>query len=268
MADELAARDGDAVVRNPWEGLRRFTNARIALGRAGDSLPTSALLAFQLDHARARDAVHAPFDGAGVAAQVRALGYEALEVQSAAPSRGVYLQRPDLGRRLSDRSRAELGQRAGAGGYDAALVIADGLSAHAVHSHALPLLRLVAADLAGMGWRLAPVVVAAQSRVALGDEIGHLLGAEQVAMLIGERPGLSVADSLGVYLTYGPRPGRTDAERNCISNIHGQGLGYDDARQTLVYLMSQARRLRLTGVALKDDRGESDALAHPADPPA
>jgi ethanolamine ammonia-lyase small subunit len=256
MADEI-------VTRNPWESLRRFTGARIGLGRAGDSLPTDALLAFQLDHARARDAVHLPFDAAGVAGQLEAAGHEVLMIQSDAPSRTVYLRRPDLGRRLSAESRAALQARAAGSpeGYDAAFVVADGLSALAVHSHAVPLVTAAAAALVGMGWRVAPVVVASQGRVALADEVGQLLGAEQVAILIGERPGLSVADSLGVYLTYGPRPGRTDAERNCISNIHGQGLSYAAARDTLIYLMSQARRLRLTGVELKDDRGEADAAA-------
>jgi ethanolamine ammonia-lyase small subunit len=264
MSDELVRSD-DAVIHNPWQSLRRFTNARIALGRAGDSLPTSALLAFQLDHARARDAVHLPFDAAGLAVQAQALGYPVIEVQSDAPNRGVYLQRPDYGRRLNEASRQRLQHHTSEAGYDAVFVIADGLSALAVHSHALALFALTAETLSNMGWRLAPLVLATQSRVALGDEIGYLLGAEQVVMLIGERPGLSVADSLGVYLTYGPRSGRTDAERNCISNIHGQGLSYADAQQTLIYLMSQARRLRLTGVALKDDRTDLDSLAHSAE---
>jgi ethanolamine ammonia-lyase small subunit len=264
MSDELAPPDA-AIVHNSWQALRRFTNARIALGRVGDSLPTRELLAFQLDHARARDAVHLPFDSAGLAGQAQALGYQVIEVQSDAPNRGVYLQRPDYGRRLNEASRQRLQQHASEAGYDAVFVIADGLSALAVHSHALSLFALAAETLSSMGWRLAPLVLATQSRVALGDEIGSLLHAEQAVMLIGERPGLSVADSLGVYLTYGPRLGRTDAERNCISNIHGQGLSYADAQQTLVYLMSQARRLRLTGVALKDDRNELDSLAHLAE---
>lgn len=246
----------DAIDRSPWQALRRYTGARIALGRAGDSLPTQALLAFQLDHARARDAVHLPFDAAGVAGSIAALGHDVLRLHSAAESRAAYLKRPDFGRRLSDESRRELQAHAGGlgGPFDAAFVVADGLSALAVHEHAAPLLAGVAAALAGLGWRLAPVVVVSQGRVAVADEVGYLLRAEQVAILIGERPGLSAADSLGVYLTYGPRPGRTDAERNCISNIHRRGLSYDAARETLVYLMGEARRLRLTGVALKDDR--------------
>lgn len=256
MADEI-------VTPNPWQSLRRFTSARIGLGRAGDSLPTEAMLAFQLDHARARDAVHLPFEAAEVGAQIAAAGHEVLSIHSDAESRAVYLRRPDLGRRLSPASRHLLEQRAAAGDkpYDVVFVVADGLSALATHRHAAPLLIATAATLSGMGWRVAPVVVASQARVALADEVGQLLGAEQAAILIGERPGLSVADSLGVYLTFGPRPGRSDAERNCISNIHGQGLSYAAAQATLIYLMSQARRLRLTGVELKDDRGEADAAA-------
>ncbi len=268
MSDERTRQDR-AVIANPWQALRRYTNARIALGRAGDSLPTDAMLAFQLDHARARDAVHLPFDSAGVAQQLQAHGYEVIQVQSAAPSRDVYLKRPDLGRRLDARSRQALEQRARATNqtYDAAFVIADGLSALAVHQHAVPLLLRVVPALGGLGWRIAPIVVAAQGRVALCDEIGALLRAEQVAIAIGERPGLSVADSLGVYLTFAPHVGRTDADRNCISNLHPHGLSYDAAQQTLLYLMSQARRLKLTGVALKDDRRAVDALAHPVDEP-
>jgi ethanolamine ammonia-lyase small subunit len=246
---------------SPWQALRRYTNARIALGRSGDSLPTTPQLAFQLDHARARDAVHLPFDADGVAAAVAAAGLPVLLAHSAAPDRATYLKRPDLGRRLDEASRTALAAQAPADGYDAVFVIADGLSALAVHSHAAALATRVAAALAGLGWRLAPVVVVSQGRVAVADEVGELLRAEQAAILIGERPGLSVADSLGVYLTYGPRPGRSDAERNCISNIHGQGQSYEAAMQTLVYLMSEARRLRLTGVALKDDRAERDAAA-------
>jgi ethanolamine ammonia-lyase small subunit len=241
---------------DPWQPLRRYTVARIGLGRAGDSLPTAALLAFQHDHAQARDAVHAALDTAGLAAQIAASGAEVLTAHSAADSRATYLRRPDLGRTLADDSRRRLAVRAAQApeGYDAVFVVADGLSALAVQQSAAALLALVGAGLAERGWRLGPVVVVEQGRVAIGDEIGALLGAGQVAVLIGERPGLSVADSLGVYLTYAPRPGRTDAERNCISNIHPQGLSCPAAADALIYLMDQARRRRLTGVALKDDR--------------
>lgn len=255
--------DLQPVTPNPWQALRRHTNARIALGRVGDSLPTDALLAFQADHARARDAVHLPFAAAAIQTQLEAAGLAAVRVQSAAASRDIYLKRPDLGRRLSDASRRALETLAAqASGYDAVFVIADGLSALAVHEHGVPMAVSAATALTDLGWRIAPIVIAEQGRVALGDEIGALLGAEQVAILIGERPGLSVADSLGIYLTYGPRPGRSDAERNCISNIHRQGLSYAAARQTLLYLMNEARRLKLTGVDLKDERAAADDQAH------
>jgi ethanolamine ammonia-lyase small subunit len=246
------------VILDPWSQLRRITNARIALGRAGGSLPTAPMLDFQLAHARARDAVHLPFDAAGVKRQLTERGYQLLDVHSRVADRLIYLQRPDLGRRLDSPSKKTLQQVAGAhsGGFDAVFVIADGLSALAVHSHAIAVLDRAWAALVQEGWRLAPVVVASQSRVALGDEIGGLLGAGQVAILIGERPGLSAADSLGIYLTYGPRVGRTDAERNCISNIRPEGLDYQAAVRKLVHLMKEARRLQLTGVGLKDESGD------------
>jgi len=238
---------------DPWLRLRQLSGARIALGRAGASLPTAPLLEFQLAHARARDAVHLPFDAAGVERQLRAQGREVLQVHSRAQERSVYLQRPDLGRRLDAASKALLAERAPAEGYDAVLVVADGLSPLAVHSHAAAVVELAWQALSEAGWRLAPVVVAGQARVALGDEIGELLHAAQVAILIGERPGLSAADSLGIYLTHDPRGGRTDAERNCISNIRPEGLGYQEAAGVLVRLMGRARQLGLTGVGLKDD---------------
>jgi ethanolamine ammonia-lyase small subunit len=242
------------VVDDPWVQLRQLTGARIALGRAGGSLPTAPLLEFQLAHARARDAVHLPFDAEEVQRQLQGRGHTVLQVRSEAESRSVYLRRPDLGRRLAVPSReALIAFAAGDGGYDAAFVIADGLSPLAIHRHAAALLEIAWQTLTELGWRLAPVVVAGQSRVALGDEIGELLQASQVAILIGERPGLSAADSLGIYVTYAPRVGRTDAERNCISNIRPEGLGYEEAAQALVRLMVRARQLRLTGVGLKDE---------------
>lgn len=218
--------------------LRRFTPARVGIGRAGHSLPTSELLRFELDHARARDAVHEPLDPAS-------LGVPHVLLHSAAPDRSTYLRRPDLGRRLAAGARLERGD------YDAAFVIVDGLSAPAVHRHAVPLWNAVAPKLEG--WRLAPLTVVLQGRVAIGDEIGERLGARLAVVLIGERPGLTSPDSLGVYVTWDPRPGRTDAERNCISNIRTEGLGYDAAAGTLVFLMNAARRRRISGVALKDE---------------
>jgi len=242
------------VIADPWAKLRQVTGARIALGRAGGSLPTAPLLEFQLAHARARDAVHLAFDAEGVQRLLRERGHAVLRVHSEAASRTAYLRRPDLGRRLDAPSRAALTAFAdgGGSGFDAAFVIADGLSPLAIHRHAVAVLELASQALAQEGWRLAPVIIAEQSRVALGDEIGALLAAGQVAILIGERPGLSAADSLGIYLTYAPRVGSTDAERNCISNIRPEGLGYQEAAQALVRLMMRARRYRLTGVGLKD----------------
>jgi ethanolamine ammonia-lyase small subunit len=222
--------------------LRAFTPARVALGRAGHSIPTAELLRFQFDHARARDAVWEDLDPAS-------LGLPHILVRSAAPDRGTYLRRPDLGRTLSSDSRLLL-QR---GAYDAAIVLADGLSAAAVQRHAAPLLTEMTGLWNAESWHLAPLTVALQARVAIGDEIGALLGAQMVAVFIGERPGLSSPDSLGVYLTWDPRSGRTDAERNCISNIRTEGLSYQTAAHTLHFLMREARTRKLTGVDLKED---------------
>ncbi len=255
-ADEPEAR---LAAPDPWYRLRALTPARIALGRAGGSLPTRAYLSFQLDHARARDAVHEALDLAAVAQALRQTGRECLAVRSAAADRLQFLQRPDLGRRLDSDSQQLIGQTFAPGSsVDAVFVVADGLSARAVHRHAVPLLAGVCPQLLAEGWKLAPVVLAVQGRVALGDEIGALLGARMVVVLIGERPGLSSPDSLGAYLTWQPRVGRTDADRNCISNIRPEGLSYENAATRLYYLMNEARRRRLSGVALKDDTGALD----------
>ena len=235
---------------DPWSRLAALTPARIALGRAGPALPTRQLLALGLAHARARDAVHAPFDAGAVAGRLSALGLSPVIVGSAAVDRGEYLRRPDLGRRLSTASAAAL--TAGEA-PDVALVIADGLSSAAVHAHAVPLVEALLPRCTSAGWRIGPVAVARQARVALGDQVGEILGARMVAVLIGERPGLSTPDSLGVYLTYGPRVGRTDAERNCISNIHDQGLAPAAAAARLAWLLDAALRRGLTGVTLKDE---------------
>jgi ethanolamine ammonia-lyase small subunit len=237
---------------DPWEALRHFTNARIALGRSGSSLPTAPLLAFNLAHAQARDAVHQPLDAEALHAALQAAGFETLDVTSAAPDREHYLRRPDLGRKLSDESAARLAEHGAAlaEDIDIVFVVADGLSAYAAARHAVPLLERVRARLTGM--RIGPVVVARQARVALGDGIGEGLRARMVVVLIGERPGLSSPDSLGVYLTYEPRAGRSDAERNCISNVRPEGLGYEVAALKLAYLISEAWRVKLTGVGLKD----------------
>ncbi len=230
---------------DPWLHFRAATRARIGLGRAGDAVPTAPLLAFSLAHARARDAVHGAPDFEALAAQLRPV--ETLLVHSQSPDRLTYLRRPDLGRRLREADRNLLAQ----GEWDAVFVVADGLSATAIDAHAVPMIAAARARL--LGWRLAPVVLACQARVALGDEIGAALGARLVVVLVGERPGLTVQDSLGVYLTFAPRVGCNDAQRNCISNIHPDGLGYDLAADKLAWLMRQALRLSLTGVGLKED---------------
>jgi ethanolamine ammonia-lyase small subunit len=220
--------------------LRQFTPARVGLGRAGNSVPTRELLDFQLAHARARDAVYCPLD-------ISSLGLDATAMKSAARDRAEYLRHPDLGRRLSDSSRAALAHIAGP--FDAVFVVADGLSALAVHRHASALLAEFLPLLEG--WKIAPIIVVEQGRVAIADEIGALLKADLSVILIGERPGLSCADSLGVYMTWSPRPGRTDAERNCISNIHDGGLGIGAAANLLRMLMSEARARRLSGIGLQ-----------------
>lgn len=251
--------DRSPTIANPWQQLRQLTPARIALGRAGASLPTEAQLDFQYAHAQARDAVHLHLDTHELAEQLQQIGYNSLHLRSAAPDRQTYLQRPDLGRRLDAESAALLSEHAlehaaeFGQGYDIALVIADGLSALSVERHALPLLQRIAEQIEQDGWSLAPILLAQQARVALGDEIGERLDARMLVMLIGERPGLSSPDSLGLYFTYAPRVGRTDAERNCLSNIRLEGLSYNLAAHRLVHLMREACRRQLSGVALKDE---------------
>lgn len=236
--------------QDPWAELRRFTAARLALGRSGVSLPTREVLGFGLSHAMARDAVHLPLDMEAIARGLTQLGLEPIEVHSQAPDRHTYLLRPDLGRRLSADDDKRLRQRRSP--CDLLLVVGDGLSAMAIERHALPLIEaIVAARPASV--RLGPVVLAHQARVALGDAIGEALQMPMVAMLIGERPGLSAPDSLGIYLTHAPRTGRMDSERNCISNVRPEGLGHADAARKLWWLVNAATRLGQTGVALKDD---------------
>jgi ethanolamine ammonia-lyase small subunit len=239
------------VETDPWTALRAFTPARIALGRTGSSQPTSAQLAFGLAHAQARDAVHAPLDAAGLDAALTEAGFVTLHARSRAPDRATYLRRPDLGRRLDAVTLDHLRRQAPVPAPDLVVVIADGLSSIAVMRHAVPLLVELRSRL--HGWTIGPVVVAEQARVALGDEVGEALGAGAVALLVGERPGLSSPDSLGIYLTWAPRVGRTDAERNCISNVRPEGLPYARAAATLAGLLDGARRLGATGVMLKDE---------------
>ena len=238
---------------DPWSALRRFTPARIALGRAGAAQPTRDLLDFAFAHARARDAVRMPLDAATVAAAVAELGHDVVAVASAAPDRAAYLARPDLGRTLSEASETMLAARA-ATPSDLAVVVADGLSSPAAARNAVPLLAALGPWIAAAGWRLAPIVIATQARVALGDVVADRLRAAAVLMLIGERPGLSAPDGLGAYLTFAPKPGATsDAERNCLSNIRPGGMGFDQAAFRIAWLLGEAFRRRLTGIALKDD---------------
>jgi ethanolamine ammonia-lyase small subunit len=233
------------VPRDPFDALRVATPARVALGRAGQGLPTAPMLAFQLAQARARDAVHAALDGDALASQIEG---PVLRVASAAVDRAAYLADPDLGRRLATATPA-----LPRGDWDLAIVAADGLSATAVQAHAPAVIAGLRAQLTA--WRIAPVVIAQQGRVAIGDPVGETLGARLVVVLIGERPGLSAADSLGAYITFAPRAGRRDSERNCVSNIRKPGgLAPDEAAETIAWLLNEARRLGFTGVDLKDRR--------------
>jgi ethanolamine ammonia-lyase small subunit len=286
------------VVNNPWQSLRRFTAARIALGRAGVSQPTASQLAFQLAHAQARDAVHLALEPEALAAALTAAcGLPCVSLHSAARDRHVYLQRPDLGRQLDEASRARLAALHPAAAtmpaaaaaaadaaaapapapavtaiaadaqapgpatarYDLAFVVADGLSALAIEQNAAPFLAALMARLAPEQWRIAPITIVQQGRVAVGDEVAHLLNANAVVVLIGERPGLSSPDSMGLYLTHAPHPGLTDASRNCISNVRAQGLTFDAAAFKLHYLLSESRRRQLSGVALKDETANESA---------
>ena len=238
----------------PLRDLRDLTPARVGLGRAGASMPTRALLEFTLDHARARDAVHAAFDVSGLIAGLDDLGLAAFNVRSRARDRKEYLARPDLGRMLDPASQQLLAGRDG-GPCQLAIVVGDGLSPSAVNDHALELIRGLMARLAGDGIEIDHAVVASAARVALGDEIGAILGARMIVMLIGERPGLSAPASLGAYLTFAPKPGLTDEKRNCVSNIHTSGLGYDEAAFKIAWLVRHGLAREITGVALKDESG-------------
>ena len=241
----------DWLPATPIPRLRQLTPARVGLGRTGVSQPTRDLLEFERAHALARDAVLARLEAASLVASLLELSpLGAVRVHSMACDRGTYLQRPDLGRKLDAPSREVLGALP-RGSCELVIVIADGLSALAAERHAVPLLQELLPRLEG--WRIAPFCVAEQGRVALGDEIGGALEVELSVVLIGERPGLSAPDSLGAYITWQPRPGRTDAERNCISNIRSEGLSYDRAGRQLSYYLAEARRRRLTGVALKEE---------------
>jgi len=257
-------KSSDLVTTNPWSGLRQFTAARIALGRAGLSMPTNPQLAFQLAHAQARDAVHHELDDLSFKSQVvEALGLtsdQCLLLHSAAQNRSTYLKRPDLGRQLSESSNvllvkknSEITHADQASPFDIAFVAVDGLSALAIENNALALLKRVYPKFEQQGFRIAPFTIVKQGRVAIGDEIGELLRAKIVVVMIGERPGLSSPESMSLYITWKPRVGLTDESRNCISNIHGAGLTYAEAEHKLHYLVTEAHARQLTGVQLKDE---------------
>jgi ethanolamine ammonia-lyase small subunit len=246
----------NSVTPTPWGQLRGLTSARIALGRAGSSLPTTPHLEFQMAHARARKAVHLALDVPSLQEQLTPSGLSTIAMSSAAEDRATYLQRPDLGRRLSAMSRTQLPPATH--GVDLAIVIGDGLSALAIQTNAAPFLALVLPMLTSQGISLAPISIVTQARVAVGDEIGAALGARLVLVLIGERPGLSSPDSMGLYLTHSPNTDTTDEARNCISNVRSKGLSYPAAAQKLMFLLTKAQQLGMTGINLKD---EAEALA-------
>ncbi|TDB63982.1 ethanolamine ammonia-lyase subunit EutC [Arundinibacter roseus] len=235
-----------------WEYLRQFTPARLALGRSGHSIPTRQLLEFNLDHARARDAVYSIFDQEWIKYQVSTLGLSALFLQSQARDRREFLLRPDLGRRLNEPSRQHLKEQV-MPPNELSIVVADGLSASAVNAHAPQIIGLLVPQMKALGWQMAPVGVVSQARVAVADEIGFYQQSEMVLILIGERPGLTSPDSMGAYLTYRPKPGLTDESRNCISNIRPDGLSYERATEKIVYLLTEMKKNQLSGVGLKDD---------------
>ncbi|MCA0934428.1 ethanolamine ammonia-lyase subunit EutC [Vibrio alginolyticus] len=266
MGKVISISDGSpekVVTRNPWDKLREFTSARIALGRSGNSVPTDELLSFQLDHAQAMDAVHCSLNVDALVAQLSD-SYSVLEqtleppvvVTSKVTDRFMYLQRPDLGRQLDEASwqKLEVISTEHNAELDLAIVVADGLSSIAIQNHAVPVITRLISLLTGDDheWNLAPITVVNQGRVAVGDDVGQCFNAKAVLVLIGERPGLTSPDSMGMYLTWGAKRGSKDSDRNCISNVRPQGLNYDDACQRASYLLKEARRLQLSGVNLKD----------------
>jgi ethanolamine ammonia-lyase small subunit len=256
------------MTNDPWTVLRGFTEARIGLGRSGHSLPTREVLKFSMAHARARDAVTTAIDWDPVEAGFQSLGLESVRIGSAAPERDTYLRRPDLGRRLSPEARQKLAHISGRSQSDLLIVVGDGLSSTGVTLNAVPTIAALMPFIRKHGWSLAPVLLATQARVALADDAGEFIGARAVLMLIGERPGLTSPDSLGAYLTWDPRLGRKDGERNCISNIRAGGLSADEAAFKAAWLLREAFLRRLTGVQLKDEsnfqlEGNSELQALP-----
>lgn len=249
MTKEIASRKA-IVTDDPWTFLRKMTAARVALGRSGTSLPLKESLAFKLDHARARDAVHTDFKLAELAQSFHDKGFDCLELQSGVVDRQEYLTRPDKGRLLDEVSKECLHRQES--GLDVCFVVADGLSARAIHEQAVSFVETASALLRRAGLTLAPVCLVRNGRVAVGDEIGAALKTRLVAVLIGERPGLSSPNSMGLYLTFQPAPGLTDERRNCISNIRDGGIAIEEAVRKFGYLVEEALRLGKSGVELKD----------------
>ena len=246
----MTYRKTDIVTPDCWDSLKEFTDARISLGRCGASLPLGESLSFKLAHAQARDAVHTPFAIDTLKTKLEEAGYPCLKLASQAENRGEYLTRPDKGRRLSEASLAVFdGIRVG---YDVNIVVADGLSSKAVHENAFDFLTQFLPLAKAAGIAMAPVSLVENGRVAVADEIGHRLEAKLSVILIGERPGLSSPNSMGVYLTYGAKPGTTDEARNCISNVREAGLPIEDGVKKLAYLVEMALAGRKSGVELKD----------------
>lgn len=274
------SKDSNFVIENPWHKLSEFTDARIGLGRAGVSVPTRHLLEFQLAHAKAQDAVHLALNSQGLADTLKSaqasqtLFYNQLPqdvppfiLHSQAVDRPTYLQRPDLGRRLDESSINQLkgfksNQETSAveDSFDLAIVVADGLSSVAIEDNCMPFLNAVSQAMkeSDESWNLAPISIVEQGRVAAGDEVGELLNANAALVMIGERPGLSSPDSMGLYLTWGPKVGTLDSSRNCISNVRPAGLNYEAAARKLIYLLSESRRRKLTGVGLKERSDENE----------
>lgn len=248
-----------SVEPDPWQSLKNYTDARIALGHTGGAIPLKEVLQFKLAFAHAKDAVYSQLDWPKIEQKLVQMELPYLQLHSRAMSRSVYLQRPDWGRSLNEASVAQL-QNLEKKERDIAIVLADGLSATAINQHALPLLQRLLPLLQKVNFQVAPISVVEQARVAIGDEIGHLLQAKLVIVLIGERPGLSSPYSMGAYLTYAPEPGLTDERRNCISNIRPEGLPYEMATQKLLYLIQESLRLQLSGVDLKDNTPSSLSL--------
>jgi ethanolamine ammonia-lyase small subunit len=245
------------IAHDPWHTLTQFTPARIALGRAGMSLTTRSFLEFQLAHALARDAVNIPLDFAGLEQRLKMLNHQTQTLQTQAENQSVYLQRPDLGRLLS-ASAIDCLHRSAQISFDAVVVVVDGLSSKAIEQHAEPFLNLLLPELKANGYTFPPVCLVKHGRVAIGDAIAEHYAARLCIVLIGERPGLSSPDSMGIYFTYQARSGiSTDADRNCISNIHKNGLCYEQALKKLLFLLYESEKLQRSGVHLKDESADA-----------